>query len=339
VGGGRVLFVRNDNLYSEKLSLKERKLEGDPELIQSGVACAAGYALADFSVSRSGLIAWRSGTTALSQVRVFDRQGKQVGTFGPPNDFNYLRLSPDETHLLGSSDDGGPQLMERDRSGMYGLGAIAWSIWSPDGSRLLGPRGSQIVERSVSSSNEVRVLAEAPDINYLEDISPDGRTALFSSYARSVFSIRLDGTDGNRAIPVVKTGEEILNARFSPDGRWIVYEARRVGIFVQPFPGPGLRRQVASTGSYPIWHKDGKEIVFLDTKSISAISVSDVGGELRFGSPKPLFEVPLFMGFLAASNSMAVTRDGSRILFPQALAQPEDSNVIHVRSGWLETQP
>jgi hypothetical protein len=114
-----------------------------------------------------------------------------------------------------------------------------------------------------------------------------------------------------------------------------------LGIFVQPFPGPGLRRQISSSGVDPIWCKDGKEIVFVDVKSgqISAIPVSGLDGELRLGSPAPLFAAPVSVGLYAGFNPMAITRDGSRILFPQALAQPEDSNVIHVRSGWLDHQP
>jgi hypothetical protein len=340
-GGGRILFVRNDNLYAQRLNLKERKLEGDAELIEQNVASLPGRALAAFSVSRSGLVAWRPGTQPFSQVTVFDRQGKQIGTFGPPNDFNYLRLSPDETHLLVSAEDTGPQLLERDQPGTFSLGQAS-RVWSPDGSHLLGCQGSRIVERSVSGEGETRTLAEAPDMNCLEDISPDGNVALYSSSARSLLSVRLDGTQGSRANPVVQTGEEILNARFSPDGRWILYEVRmgqngRFGIFAQPFPGPGLRRQVSSDGVYPVWRKDGKEIIYWDRKSneISAISVSGSGEGLRFGSPTPLFAAPPILNLLAPLNPMAVTRDGSRILFPAALPQPEDSNVIHIKSGWL----
>ena len=37
-GGGRVLFVRNDNLYAQTLNRRTRRLEGDPELMQQGVA-------------------------------------------------------------------------------------------------------------------------------------------------------------------------------------------------------------------------------------------------------------------------------------------------------------
>jgi eukaryotic-like serine/threonine-protein kinase len=347
-GGGRILFVRNDNLYSQRLNLRERKLEGDPELVQTGVASATSVAEANFSVSRSGLVAWRPGAQALSRVTAYDRQGKQVGTFGPPNDFNYLRLSPDETHLLAHSPDNGSQLLERGQSALFGFGQVAWWVWSPDGSRLLGRQGSRIVERSVSGSGEVRAVAEAPNINFLEDISPDGKVALYSSNThgeRSVFSIRLDAAPGTPASTVVQTGESIFNGRFSPDGRWIIYNAfsgqgEALGIFVQPFPGPGLRRQISSTGSFPVWRKDGKEIICIEFKSgyISAIPVTEVGGDLRFGASTPLFARPLVMNGVRGSNYMAVTRDGSLILIPQALEQPEDSNVIHIKSGWFETQ-
>jgi hypothetical protein len=347
-GGGRILFVRSDNLYSRRLNLRDRKLEGDTDLIQQKVASLPGRARAAFSVSRSGVAAWRPGTQALSQVTVFDRQGKQIGTFGPPNDFNYLRLSPDETHLLVSAEGSGPQLLEPDQPGTLGLGQIDWWVWSLDGSRLLGRQGSRIVERSVSGPGQVRKLAEAPNITYLEDISPDGKVALYGSNTfgeRSVFSVRLVGAQGSPSDPVVQTGEEILNARFSPNGRWVVYEARtapngRYGIFAQPFPGPSLRRQISSSGIDPVWRKDGKEIIYRDTDSnqISAISVSGSGGDLRFGPPASLFPFPPSLGLVRPRNPMAVTRDGSRILFPQALPQPEDSNVIHINSGWFETQ-
>ena len=341
-GGGRILFVRNDNLYSQRLNLRERKLEGDAELVQRGVATAR-PALAEFSVSRSGLVAWRPGALALSQVTVFDRQGKQVGTFGPPSDFYDLRLSPDETHVLADPEDGGPQLLERDRPGLLGLGAADWSVWSPDGTHFLGVRGSQIVSRSVNGEGDIRTLAEAPGINRIEDVSPDGKVALYSTYARSMLSVRLDRSEAPNS--VVQTGEEILNEHFSPDGHWIVYNARavggdRLGVFAQPFPGPGLRRQISSTGAFPVWRRDGKEIIFIDRKSnqISAISVSSQNGELRFGPSMPLFAMPPALDLLAAFTPLAVTRNGSRILFPKALQQPEDSNVIHIKSGWFETQ-
>ncbi len=50
-GGGRILFVRNDNLYAQTLNRTTRTLEGGPELIQQRVASSPSFYAAHFSVS------------------------------------------------------------------------------------------------------------------------------------------------------------------------------------------------------------------------------------------------------------------------------------------------
>jgi eukaryotic-like serine/threonine-protein kinase len=99
-GGGRILFVRNDNLYAQTLNRTTRTLEGGPELIQQRVASSPSFYAAHFSVSRTGVVAWRPGTAGLSQVTIFDREGKEIGTAGPPTVVQTLKLAPDETRLL-----------------------------------------------------------------------------------------------------------------------------------------------------------------------------------------------------------------------------------------------
>jgi len=189
----------------------------------------------------------------------------------------------------------------------------------------------------------VRVFADAPNISYLDDISPDGKIALYTDSDVSnwsVFSIRLAGT-GTARKAVFQAGEQILVPRFSPDGRWIVYGARsaqnrNLGIFVQPFPGPGLRKQISSGGIYPVWRNDGKEIVFVDEdpRQISSVSVRVSGNELRFDPPVRLFAYPPVMNALVGLNPLEVSRDGSRIFLPVSPEQPEDSNFINVKTLW-----
>jgi serine/threonine protein kinase len=136
-GGGCLLFVRGDNLYMQRLNLNERRLEGEPLLLQQGVASDPPDGLADFSVSRTGLVAWRPGTAGQSQMTVFDRQGNPVGTFGPPGNFSQARLSPDEGHLVVGS-----ELLDRDQPGELDLGSVVWSVWSADGLNLFGYQDS-----------------------------------------------------------------------------------------------------------------------------------------------------------------------------------------------------
>jgi len=75
-GGGRILFVRNDNLYAQKLDQQTPRVIGEPELIQEHVASYADPRKAYFSVSTSGTVVWRSGSAVLSQIGAFESQGK-----------------------------------------------------------------------------------------------------------------------------------------------------------------------------------------------------------------------------------------------------------------------
>ena len=77
----------------------------------------------------------------------------------------------------------------------------------------------------------------------------------------------------------------------------------------------------------PYWRGDGKEVVYLGPDSyLYSVHLDPAHGEFR--PPERLFAVR------TASNSaehftLAVTRDGSRVLFNQAIDQPE-SRVINV---------
>jgi eukaryotic-like serine/threonine-protein kinase len=344
-GGGRILFVRDNGLYSQKLNLQTRQLEGESELIQHGVASGPGMSVyrADFSVSRSGVVAFRPGTAALAQVTIFDRQGTEIGKAGPAGAIGSLSLSPDEAHLLAIGDRS--WLLDVGQTGRLSLGRKwEWDLWFPDGSRLLGQRpgpGSRLGERELNGSGGVHELTDSTGM--LHDISPDGKEALFMlGGGRGIFSMRLDSERSEPTQRVtVETGEASFTPGFSPDGRWIVYVLRTQGnkfaVFVQPFPGPGLRKQVAAIGRFPVWRKDGKEIVYLAGTEIWSVGVETSGHDLRFGSPHKLFSgVRLSPGANGGDRPIAVSRDGSRIYLPQAVEQP-NSNVIHVKTGWFST--
>jgi len=59
----------------------------------------------------------------------------------------------------------------------------------------------------------------------------------------------------------------------------------------------------------------------------------DGSDTLTFGAPRKLFSgLRLPGGTVASSIPLAVSRDGSRIFWAQAIEQPE-SNVIHIKIG------
>jgi Tol biopolymer transport system component len=344
-GGGRVLFVRNDTLYAQRLDLKARALVGDPQVIVPGVATVPGFRLAEFSASRTGTIAWRPGGVGLSQLTIFDRSGAVVGTAGPPSQILGIRLSPDEQHVLLASQIG-EVLVEPGRPGLLTVNKERSALtmaWSADGKTFLLPRPSRVMQLDVGAvsrgSEAPRELAAVPGLDRIEDVSADGHTILFTkgALATVLYAARLDGSPEQRAPqPVVQTGEGVFNARFSPDAKWIVYEAASAGIsqegqgiYVQPFPGPGLRRQISPRGQFPMWRKDGAEIVFYDDHRLRSIKVTGSGSDLHFADPVTLFTVRR-PATVVDVTPLAVSRDGSRLFMSQPMEQP-DSDVIHVR--------
>ena len=212
-GGGRILFVRNDNLYAQTLNRTTRTLEGGPELVQQRVASSPSFYAAHFSVSRTGVVAWRPGTAGLSQVTIFDRRVRRSAwrVLLPSS----RRSGSRPTRPVCSWDS----TRQRGCWSPADLGGSNWSraaldtLWSPDGSKLLAKsvvigNNSRIMERSVTGQGRVRELAKPSGMWRLQDISPDGKTLLLNRgpLDTTVFSLSLDG--------VQKEPKSLL-----PDGR------------------------------------------------------------------------------------------------------------------------
>jgi hypothetical protein len=345
-GGGRLLFVKENVLFAQALSADGRQLRGEPGVVARGVASNPRYNRSEFSVSGNGVVVWRPGTTSGVQLTSFDRVGQVVGTTGGlGNGPLSVRLAPGDRHLL-VSENTQQWLSEAGQPGRVVVGRRReWvtAIWSHDGNRLLLPGNGKLFEVAVSDAGirDEREIGATPGPNRLEDLSSDGTVVLFNPGAPTtrILALPLAGPAAAR-IPttVLEMSEGVYNARFSPDGRWIVFAVpasagQPGGIFVRPFPGTGLRTQIATSGSYPTWRGDGKEIVFLDKGKVWSIGV-DQRRAIPFARPEPLFDVGPHSG-VADISVLAVSSDGSRIYLPQFVAQP-GSDMIHVRIGWLK---
>ena len=253
-----MLFVRNDNLYAQALNRTARTLEGDPELIHQGVATRGASAF--FSVSRSGVVVWRPGRAVLAQVTMFDRRGERIGTAGAPSESGSLNLSPDEAHVMVAARDGRNWLLEPDQPGHRNLPLGHLSMkWNRSSTGFLLPQASQIVERPIGGSSEGRERARVPGSVpvHIEDVSADRTVALFRDGMSTLFSVRLDGVPADAVATNVQTGEPVGKASLSPDATMDRVSPcgtpQQEGVYVQNFPGPGSRKQIAATGQSPVW--------------------------------------------------------------------------------------
>ena len=67
-------------------------------------------------------------------------------------------------------------------------------------------------------------------------------------------------------------------ATFSPDGAWIAYvsnESGRNEVYVQPYPGPGGKRQISiDGGTSPTWAWSGRELFFRSGDAMMSVGVT-----------------------------------------------------------------
>jgi len=336
--GGSVLFVQNDNLYAQKLNLARARLEGSPILVETPVAGSGGIYPdnSSFSVSANGVLAWRPGRVYMEQLTWLDRHGNALDAVGPPTRYLIARPSPDERRIAAVVwTPGGLELrvLETGQSAFLtilnpALRDVGAVVWRRDSLHLLyasmDSGESFLMERSATGSSEVRQLGKVPAMTLL-DIAPDGTLLGMIHNTLHVVQPERDRTPR----PLLASEEQTRQGAFSPDGHWVVYaSALAQELFVQAFPISGPRRQISTSGgAMPYWRGDGKEILYLGADNwVYSVRSDPARGE--FQPPERLFAVRI------APNSpnhftLAATRDGSRILFDQAIDQPE-SRVINV---------
>jgi Tol biopolymer transport system component len=325
---GYVLFLRDSILMAQPFDEKRLVTTGDALPLAGGVRSTLGVAPAVTmsSVAREGLLAYQVGEPGGQQMTWFDRNGKPIGTVGDPREFfGVMTFSPDRKYvavtLRGQNDDiwiydvarGVPTRLTS------GPAANRDPIWSPDGRSITymsQDKGRLTLDRKAAdgTGREESLYAEA-GILIPSSWSPDGRFLLYFRSDRDTNSIAIwvlpVGPGGpSKPYKWSTTSFRERDARFSPDGHWVAYQADGTGrfeIFVAPFPGPGERRQISNGGgAVPHWRTDGNEIFYAQNGTLVATEVSTRSGRIEVGVTRSL-RIPAGYGY-------DVTADGQRFL-------------------------
>ncbi|WP_206107904.1 sigma-70 family RNA polymerase sigma factor [Paludisphaera rhizosphaerae] len=145
-------------------------------------------------------------------------------------------------------------------------------VWSPDGKRLIVSKGTLDEARKAWIHETILLHADGsgqetlkiPREDTVQDWSPDGSRILTASSRNAkigwqLYVMNLDGSNPRQ----ITEGGNPFSARFSPDGRRILYtdgpKADRRGIWVVDLDGSNRRRVFDEDGS-ACWSPDGKRI-------------------------------------------------------------------------------
>jgi len=326
---GYLLFARDRTLVAQPFDLKARKIKGEPTPLAEQIGTNS-VGLARFSVSRDGVLAYRTGESG-SRLLWMDRAGKELGVEGDPGELANPSLSPSGERLAFGLNDaraGKADIWIRDLARgvtsrfTFGAGSEIVPLWSPDGTRVVfssdGDGNYDLFEKAGSGAGEEKPLVRDDVFKFATAWSRDGRYLAYSRQdPKTGWDVWVLPTFGDRKpIPVVQSAFMDINATISPDGRYISYgsnESGRSEIYVQTFPGAGGKWQVSTAGgSDASWRADGREIFYrAPDQKLMAVEIGS-GSDFQAGIPRPLFPGQIQTG--TARNKYVATSDGQRFL-------------------------
>ena len=348
---GFIVFVRlgtPTSVLAQQMTLPSGELRGEPFEV-GRVRSSEAFGRSAMSTAASGVIASAGEPDAIGQFTWISRDGRQVGTIGTPETQLGVELSRDGERLatVRSNNIWTLDLARPVPSRVTLRNQSVHPVWSPDGTRIasmymLGT-GTFDLEVTETSTGNVKTLIQGSTAN-MKPVgwTPDGRGLVViqtvdKSVERAIWTIPVD--DPGNASQYRRDGGQVLEARLSPDGKWIAYATDLSGRFeveVRSFPVPGAKHPISlEGGGYPRWRADGLELYFVSPNSqIMAVGVT-AGKVLAFTRPEPLFEVKLVAhpdrGNFAAYE-YDVNADGTRFLVNRQVSEPSTSMTIII--GW-----
>jgi serine/threonine-protein kinase len=356
---GHIVFGRHGKLFAAAFDLQRQEVTGPPIEVLDGVMMSGNTGAAVFGLSERGDLAYVPGAAdGGNRTLVWvDRSGKAETLPLPPASYLYPRISPDGRSLAVEIEGPNHDFYFYDfartvLSKVTTDGLSHDPVWSPDGRRVAfrswqaGGMTMWIMpsDRSAPPARLDPSGARQSPVSF----SRDG--LLFLSFDQKDSQTRDDvmvlPLDGDRSpLPVANTRFGEGSGKFSPDGRWIAYsstESGRPEIYVQAFPGPGLKLQVSNKGGTdPVWRREGGELYYRNGDKMMAVSVTTSPG-FQAGAPRLLWEGAYSHGTGSscgmpgvASASYDVSADGQRFLMVREDGPAYSSRIIVVLN-WAE---
>jgi Tol biopolymer transport system component len=333
---GYLLFVRDKTLVAQPFDAKALKMTGEPIPLAEKIG-TDNVGLARFSVSRNGVLAYRTGETG-GRLLWRDRAGRELETLGDPGDYANPAFSPSGDRLafnLNDSRNGKGDIWIRDLARgvnsrfTLGAGNNFRPVWSPDGGEIVFTSdrdgSSDFYQKSTRGSGGEKLILKSDEPKSASSWTRDGRYIGYASRNQKTLSDAwaLPTFGDRKPIPISAGPFAETQPMFSPDGRFVAYvsnESGRDEIYVQTFPDAGGKWQVSNGGgSDPSWRGDGKELYYRSPdQKLMAVEIRGAG-DFQAGIPQTLFFVRVRPG--NPRNKYAPSADGQRFLIAAPLGR------------------
>ena len=339
---GHLVYLREGTLFAVPFDSDRLEVTGTPAPVLEGVMENSTNGGGQIAFSQTGMAIYLSGEGAgeVGTVVWVNRQGRTQPLVGALAEYDSPRLSPNGKRLAvdiigGTSSDVWIYDLERGARTRLTFDAALdmMPVWTPDGRYVTFTSDREgnldIFWKRADGAGEAVRLTQNPEGEIPASWSPDGRVLLYEVSSRDtlwdLWTLRLDDDDLSKAKPgtpevFLQTPFSEESARFSPDGRWIAYQSNESGpweVYVRPFPGPGGRWQVSTSGGRkPLWSRDKRELFYRNGNREMVVRYNVDGDSFRAETPQLMFE-GRFMD-LGRFYARDVAPDGKRFVMLQS---------------------
>jgi serine/threonine protein kinase/Tol biopolymer transport system component len=292
---GHLLFVRGETLLAQRLDPMRIELLGEPTVVLQRLGVERRENMgALFSASRNGkILAYQPSGWMNFQLKHFDRQGKVLSELAGPARIGEPVLSNDRTRVAVTIEEpsGNAYIWVIDlRSGVTMRLTTeptndGYPVWSPDDA-FIAYGGDSGLYRVPARGGPPELLLKSERRVRPTSWSPDGGTILLTERDRpGIYDIVAFRLADRSTAPVVATEFGERDARFSPDGQWILYtsdDAGSMDVYVRRWRDGSQRARITPKGGSPgYWSADGKRIYV--QYSIFDVSLGDEVVATRVG--------------------------------------------------------
>jgi Tol biopolymer transport system component/DNA-binding winged helix-turn-helix (wHTH) protein len=334
VASDRVLFVRDGALLAQRLDVTSGKLTGDPKILAEGLTAAGWQQGGRFSAS-AGMVVYQETVNPfpVSELRIFDRTGMQIGTVGEATQYSAPSISPDGARLaVAISQTSSPardiwvfDLVGGKRTRVTSdLHDDVAPQWSADGKWLMftsDRRGERnLYKRLASGEGSDELVFESSAPKSLNDWTPDGRFVVYDTGAYNGIVLPdlhvLQVAGGSRDVVLSAEAGAQHQADISADSRFVAYASSASGryeVVVETFPDKRGRWPITVDGGQnPSWRGDGRELYYTKDDTVLAIDVDTDGDGFEWRPARSLFKIPNLTS--APVRSLAVSGNGQRFI-------------------------